>query len=671
MSRFASSLLSALLLLAGSSFRGGPGPTSVDAHGHMTSPRSRNWVAAEDGVNGWGDDSARAGVPPKESCPHCLNNNLGVCGKVANGGRSYDPFLDSTGQPMPWQSQDTFAEGAIIVVKSYLDTHHNGHMTLSACADGPNSTQACFDRPENFLTFVADPKFGMLADPNYPERGMYYGGQGGGEKSFEMIFQLPEGVGIHGDEVMLQWRYITANSCSPPGYAEYFSTNNLPNSFWTSGLTQCTPPYPSDGTRSTTWPEQFFNCAEISVNAAAPTPAPPPTASTPTVASPTSPVASPVASPPTATTGGPACCTRDFKKCNEQLVGWCSENQGNCEGACGKFWLPTGAITSDCTARYEPCSSDTDCCSPGVCKSGMCELGDYGPTSPTSPTAPTPTSPTAPSPSPPDTNPACCTQRFHECVSWCGTTESECVNCGQEVYWAELQQGNCLAKDDPCLNNPDGCCMGLVCSGNEYHKQCIIDTSAPTAAPPTAPPPTTTTTTTASQPTTTTTTAIIANSCYSFNYKDCNHPDVPSDGSCTPVFLPNGANENCLALWDECTGQSDDACCHDLVCYGNTDYAQCIETAKVPARRMLATSTGQSNASSRVCTVCDNVSTRDMTENGVDCISFDNLEAMCTKDGNWLMNRFCRQSCFNAGYGYEGDSCCAESSASRLLRKKI
>lgn len=653
------------------------GPVYVDAHGHMTSPRSRNWFAAEEGLGGYGG-GGQAGIPPQESCPHCLNANEGVCGKVSNGGRSYDPFLDSTGQVMPWMSQDTFSEGAVISVKSYLDTHHNGHMTLSACPDGPASTQACFNKPENFLTFVADitpgTQFAMPADPNYPERGMYYGGQGGGIKSFEMLFKLPEGVGIHGDQVMLQWRYITANSCSPPGYADYFSTFGLPNSFWTSGLTQCTPPYPSDGTRSTTWPEQFFNCAEVSVTPLAPTPAPPPTvAPPPTDSAPTSPVSSPVAYPPTATSGD-ACCTRDFKNCNLQLEGWCSESQANCEGPCGKFWLPNGAVTG-CTARYEPCTADSDCCSPGVCKSGQCEIGEYGPNP--SPTAPTPP---GPAPTPQSHNgPSCCTQTFKTCVDWCGTTESDCVNCDNpDVFWFPIEQGtSCIQRHDACTNDNTGCCDGLICEGDQYYAQCVV-------APAPAPTPATTTTTTTLTTTTTPVPAptnIVPNSCFSFNYKDCNHPDAASNGgaSCNTIFLPDGAEENCLALWDAGC-MTDNDCCLDLVCYGDSNSAQCIEAAAVPARRKMLTETFPGLEASNVslfselkgaCIVCDDVPTRDMTENGIDCSSFHALKEMCTTDGNWLANRFCRRSCFGAGYGYDGDVCCTEdAAASRLLRKK-
>lgn len=44
----------------------------VSGHGHMTSPRSRNWraTAGQDGVN-----SATPKKPDAEYCTHCLNVN--------------------------------------------------------------------------------------------------------------------------------------------------------------------------------------------------------------------------------------------------------------------------------------------------------------------------------------------------------------------------------------------------------------------------------------------------------------------------------------------------------------------------------------------------------------------------------------------------------------------
>ena len=66
--------------------------------------------------------------------------------------------------------------------------------------------------------------------------------------------------------IFLFRRYITANSCSPPGYSEYFNDYSLPSNFWNPGLGLCNPPYPQDGSRNSVHPEQFFNCAEGMLN---------------------------------------------------------------------------------------------------------------------------------------------------------------------------------------------------------------------------------------------------------------------------------------------------------------------------------------------------------------------------------------------------------------------
>lgn len=445
---------------------------SIDAHGHMTSPRSRNWFAHEDGVTS-GIDNAQTGIPPKENCQHCLNSNEGVCGKVANGGRSYDPFLDSTGQEMPWISQETYNEGETILIKSYLDTHHNGHMTLRACADGPDSTQECFDTVGNELTFVSDQLYDMPPDPDYPDRGYYAGGQGGGLKDFAFVYRLPSG--ISGDRVMLQWKYITANSCSPPGYEKYFNGNNLPGSYWTSGLSACQPPYPNDGSG---WPERFFNCAEVSILSAGPTS---PSTMRPVAApflAPISPVAPTAPTPQPPTPSGDACCTRDFKNCNLQLEGWCSESEANCVNSCFKFWLPNGAITG-CTARYESCTNDSECCSPGVCDGGMCELSKTPVARP--PNTPSPPSPSAPTPT--STGNFCCSQDFKVCVTWCGSSQYECESCDQDVFWIQQPGSNCKARWGECTGSPDSCCTGLTCVGDGGYSQCKYVASPPTNPP--------------------------------------------------------------------------------------------------------------------------------------------------------------------------------------------
>jgi hypothetical protein len=179
-------ILQALLVLL-------PLVAHVRGHGYQSSPRSRNWYANEEGIEG-----SQAGVPSREYCPHCLNTNNGVCGVSTN--YDYDDWIDSQGNPMPWNSQGTYASGDLINVASTLRTHHNGHMEIKGCPAGRASTQECFD--DHVLTFVRDLIYDMPVDPAYPERGYYYGGQGGQFKDFLMEFLLPDS--LVGEQVLLQ-----------------------------------------------------------------------------------------------------------------------------------------------------------------------------------------------------------------------------------------------------------------------------------------------------------------------------------------------------------------------------------------------------------------------------------------------------------------------------------
>lgn len=304
-------------------------PTLVAGHGYLKTPRSRNWYA-HDNIS-TKECTESAGCPKQEHCQHCLNTNDGVCGKSTTLNYETSAWLDKDGNPMPWFSQnqgEEYAEGGAITVASYLDTHHNGHMEIRACVVDDADPNKC-TTPEEFvrneLHFISDNREGglnppMPADPSYPERGMYAGGQGGATKDFSFEYRLP--MGISGEKVLLQWKYITANSCSPPGYAEYFAAHpDLPESYWTQGVSECTPPYPNDGTRSTTWPEQFFNCAEITIlpsGTAPPTISPRPTQN-PITAEPTvseSPTGSPIV-------GGPPPCSAEYADCTYDWANCC------------------------------------------------------------------------------------------------------------------------------------------------------------------------------------------------------------------------------------------------------------------------------------------------------------------------------------------------------------
>jgi len=355
----------------------------------MYSPRSRNWVAHQDGTDSWSGEGS-AGTPVKEYCYHCLNHKKAneICGTGNSG--NYDEWLDINGDPIPWNSQATYIEGEIITVKSYLSTNHGGHEDLFVCPDGSSSTQECLEA--NPLEYI-DSNHGAPRDVKYPGRGYY-----SNEVEFEMRYKLP--MGVTGDKVMLQWRYVTGNSCMSPGYCchdddDYFDLYQNVSSWKRANAALCTYPLDPTGATGTGKPELFWNCAEITILPSNGQPTTPPVPS-PTLAPVANPISPPVAAP---TPSGVGCCSRDFKNCNQQLEGWCSESKENCEGSCMKWWLPNGAVGGDCIARYEGCSSAGSCCGPLICKQGQCTLDS--PNYPTKTTAPAPTpSPVAPTNAP-------------------------------------------------------------------------------------------------------------------------------------------------------------------------------------------------------------------------------------------------------------------------------
>lgn len=165
---------------------------AVRAHGFLASPRSRNFVAREDGINR--NKASIPGIPYVEYCHSCLTRNTGVCGLSIHD-HNYDDWLDSAGSPMPWIPQATYEEGSIIQIHTTIKAHHWGHIEMSACPDGRLSTQDCFD--QHRLTFVRDLSHDMPFDPKHPERGYLAMGE-----QFIMEFKLPDNVA--GDNVLLQ-----------------------------------------------------------------------------------------------------------------------------------------------------------------------------------------------------------------------------------------------------------------------------------------------------------------------------------------------------------------------------------------------------------------------------------------------------------------------------------
>merc|ERR1719161_3424629 len=83
-----------------------------------------------------------------------------------------------------------------------------------------------------------------------------------------MKFRLP--AGVSGDRCLIQWRYITGNSCEMPGYDQVA----WPSQAWrNAGVGTCALPLSADGSGA---PERFWNCADVKVLPAGSGPAPGP-----------------------------------------------------------------------------------------------------------------------------------------------------------------------------------------------------------------------------------------------------------------------------------------------------------------------------------------------------------------------------------------------------------
>ena len=127
---------------------------------------------------------------------------------------------------------------------------------------------------------------------------------------YRFKYKLPDDVS---GRVLLQWYYITANSCSAPGYDSYpFPTG------W-DGAPTCAH-IPEDGMGV---PEQFWNCGEVFIYNGSPTDNPTHNPVPGPVSSPTSnPVPSPVASPTSNPTSNPIASPTVTPPADQIVVGY-------------------------------------------------------------------------------------------------------------------------------------------------------------------------------------------------------------------------------------------------------------------------------------------------------------------------------------------------------------
>ena len=237
-------------------------PPTVSAHGYLKTPRSRNLVAYQD--KNWETFLSGGGTsndPSPEDCPHCLNRGgilaqCGISSGMTNGVpllRNYDSPLNIEGNDMLPNVQGVYKEGSIITIDVLVTTHHKGHFEFAICPIHDNvapmeiPTEECFARHK--LQFVSDELYGAPFDSQYPYRGYlapatfveWSNGLPGEQpvtgSNYKMKYQLPEG--ISGNVVLLQWYWLTANSCKHEGYAEYPFPEEWGPEVFDDGLPDC------------------------------------------------------------------------------------------------------------------------------------------------------------------------------------------------------------------------------------------------------------------------------------------------------------------------------------------------------------------------------------------------------------------------------------------------
>lgn len=300
-------------LLAAILFAAAMVPTT-DAHAAWTSPRCRgtyntNALKLPDmGVKG----------VPKDDCPHCLNgggkgsvmaaaknnwvpwepmdktkpfrHDSGLCGDPEkNPSPRAHEKAGTFGPPKGMPYAATYKAGQEVGFQIDVHTHHNGFFEFFICnvdKCGGDISEKCFKGGHCRQLMRAEvpeceSKKSMHCspiDPDYPGRwimpcrvgahvGEHFMGGAGADKGKYMKYKLPEGFACQ--NCVMQWYWASANSCNPPGFKEYF--DKYPMEAWG----ECPGDGGAKGARNPnlatcggpTFPEEFWNCADVRVNA--------------------------------------------------------------------------------------------------------------------------------------------------------------------------------------------------------------------------------------------------------------------------------------------------------------------------------------------------------------------------------------------------------------------
>ena len=260
-------------------------------HGFLAKPAARNVVMNSD------------------YCPQCLaaggpgtvypSGNHGLCGdpyampeprKHEPGGQYYNDG----------RSQATYTEGDVVEFDVKLTAYHKGDFRFRVCRiegttpedERSQLSEQCFD--EHKLE-QAD-----VAGAQSPGTDRYFIGPTSDSWNYNIKYQLPDGLSCDGiaSRCVLQWHYVTGNSCDPPATPSKYGSGQLPVCSSGEGAV----------------PEEFWNCADITINPRdgpaptppSPVPEPPSPTPAPTPAPTPPPTPAPTPSPTPAPTPAPS-----------------------------------------------------------------------------------------------------------------------------------------------------------------------------------------------------------------------------------------------------------------------------------------------------------------------------------------------------------------------------
>jgi hypothetical protein len=233
------------LLAAGIIFMAG----QASGHGYMAIPKSRNYLHNSNYcphcLNGGGVGATRGTVYPK-SGPH------GVCGDPANSPRDHE----AGGKFATGEVTGIYEDGGLIHLAAAMSTYHKGMIEYRICrfpaglstVDEKNAlTEECLDQ---HILKQAD-----IPGAQVPNGRYYFLGNASDTgfyppKLFYHTFQLPQGLVCDGvsAKCVIQMHWVTGNSCNDP---------QIPQEYRLKYLSTCG--------QQGSWPEEFWNCADIKI----------------------------------------------------------------------------------------------------------------------------------------------------------------------------------------------------------------------------------------------------------------------------------------------------------------------------------------------------------------------------------------------------------------------